>query len=100
MNQARKVCCAALVSGVVAICALPVFAAKRDPKIEATIAKALEFLAREQKKPGYWEANGGAYRAAMTALAGTAFLAEGSTTTRGKYSGNIVRAVDFLLDAS
>jgi hypothetical protein len=74
--------------------------ARRDPKVEAATAKALEFLAREQKRQGYWEANGGAYRAAMSALAGTALLAEGSTTTRGKYAPNVVLAVDFLLDAS
>ena len=34
----------------------------------------------------------------MTALAGTAMLCEGSTTTRGKYSTNIRRAVDYLLE--
>ena len=75
-------------------------AGKRDPKVDAAVAKALEFLAREQKRQGYWEANGGRYRAAMTALAGTALLAEGSTTTRGKYAPNIVLAADFLLDTS
>lgn len=74
------------------------FAVKRDPKVEAATSKALEYLAREQRRQGYWEANGGQYRVAMTALAGTAMLCEGSTTTRGKYAPNIARAVDFLLD--
>lgn len=36
----------------------------------------------------------------MTALAGTAMLAEGSTTTSGKYSRNIRLAVDYLLSMS
>ncbi len=36
----------------------------------------------------------------MTALAGVALLAEGSTTTQGKYSKNIRMAVDYLLSRS
>jgi hypothetical protein len=71
-----------------------------DAKHEAAVTRALDYLAREQRRQGYWEANGGQYRVAMTALSGIALLAEGSTTTRGKYSRNISRAVDYLLDAS
>ena len=36
----------------------------------------------------------------MTALAGTALLAEGSTTTQGKYAKNIRMAVDYLVSRS
>ena len=36
----------------------------------------------------------------MTALAGIALLAEGSTTTQGKYADNIRRAVDYLVSRS
>jgi hypothetical protein len=36
----------------------------------------------------------------MTGMAGIALLAEGSTTTQGKYAENIRRAVDFLIDRS
>ena len=71
---------------------------KKDPKVVASIGRALDYLAREQRRQGYWEANQGQYRVAMTALAGNAMLAEGSTTTRGKYSKNIRLAVDYLLD--
>ena len=78
----------------------PAWCARHDPKIDAAIAKSLDYLAREQRRQGYWEANGGTYRAAMTALAGTALLAEGSTTTRGKYAENVSLAVDFLLSAA
>ena len=74
-------------------------AAKTDPKVKQAIGKALEWLAKTQRpKQGFWEANGGQYRVAMTALAGTALLAEGSTTTRGKYAKNISLAVDYLLE--
>lgn len=84
----------------VAIWSSPAEAAKKkkDPKIVQAVTRALDFLAREQRRQGYWEANQGQYRVAMTALAGNALLAEGSTTTRGKYSKNIRLAVDYLLD--
>jgi hypothetical protein len=72
----------------------------RDPKIDSAVEKGLQYLAREQRRQGYWEANGGQYRVAMTALSGAAMLCEGSTTTRGKYAEQIARAVDYLLDQS
>jgi len=71
-----------------------------DPKAKLAATKALDWLAREQHRQGYWEANGGQYRVAMTALAGNAMLCEGSTTTRGKYAKNIAAAVDYLLDTA
>jgi hypothetical protein len=70
----------------------------RDPKITECVKRGLDFLAREQRRQGYWEASGGQYRAAMTALAGNALACEGSTTTRGKYSENIKLAVDYLIE--
>ena len=74
----------------------PVDAAK-DPKISLAVRRSLDYLAGEQRRQGYWEANGGQYRVAMTALVGNAMACEGSTTTRGRYSKNIRRAVDYLL---
>ncbi len=73
---------------------------KRDPKMDLAVSKALDFLSREQRRQGYWEANGGQYRVAMTALSGMAFLCDGSTTTRGRYSKNVRLAVDYLLDCA
>jgi hypothetical protein len=75
-------------------------ARRKDPKVELTVQRALDYLDREQRRQGYWEANGGQYRVAMTALAGTAMLCEGSTTTTGKYAKNIQRAVDYLCSMS
>ncbi len=75
-------------------------AAERDPKLDQSVTKGLDYLVREQRRQGYWEANGGQYRVAMTALSGTALLCEGSTTTRGRYADNIARAVDYLLDVA
>ena len=74
---------------------------KLDPNIEKSVTKALDWLAKKQRRnQGYWEANNSQYRVAMTALAGNALLCEGSTTTRGKYSRNIRLAVDYLLSVS
>ena len=68
--------------------------------VDDRVRKALDYLSREQRRQGYWQANSGQYRVAMTALAGMAMLAEGSTTTTGKYARNISLAVDYLLEMS
>lgn len=60
----------------------------------AVIEKGLQWVARTQSKIGRWTA--GNYPTAMTALAGTALLCSGSTTTQGPYAKNIRRAVDYL----
>lgn len=74
--------------------------AERDAARQRAVRKALDYLAREQRRQGYWEANGGQYRVAMTALAGNAMLCEGSTTTSGRYAESIRKAVDYLLSMS
>lgn len=75
-------------------------AARQDPKVKLAVDRALDYLVRTQKRQGYWEANGGQYRVAMTALAGTALLCEGSTANRGKYAKTVRLAVDYLVDMS
>lgn len=76
-------------------------AARRvNPKVRDAAKRALDYLAREQRPQGYWEANHTQYRVAMTALAGNALLCEGSTTTRGKYAREIRMAVDYLVQMS
>ena len=79
---------------------VPVGAAPPNAKIEQAVTRGLDFLVREQRGQGYWEANGGQYRVAMTALSGTALLCEGSTTTKGRYARPIAKAVDYLLDTA
>ncbi len=73
---------------------------RRDPRIQIAATKALDYLSREQRRQGFWEANGGQYRVAMTALSGTAMLCEGSTTTRGRYARNVRLAADYLLETA
>src|SRR6516165_656861 len=59
--------------------------------------RGLEWLAKQQFRDGHWEAAGGQFSSAMTGVAGTTLLMEGSTLREGKYADNIRRAVDWLL---
>jgi len=71
-----------------------------DAKVDALVNKGLDWLATSQSRLGHWTANEGQYPTAMTAMAGIALLAEGSTTTQGKYAPQIRRAVDYLISRS
>ena len=74
----------------------PTFAAKKNPAWEKAIKQGLDWVARTQSPiRGNWTA--GNYPTAMTALAGTALICSGSTTTQGPYAKNIRRSVDYLL---
>ena len=68
-----------------------------EPRVEETVAKGLDWLAGRQSRRGNWAANEGRYPTAMTALAGTALLMEGSTTTQGRYAEPVRNAVDYLV---
>ena len=57
-----------------------------DPKVRSAVHRGLDWIANSQSRLGHWTANDGRYGTAMTALAGMALLAEGSTTTQGKYA--------------
>jgi hypothetical protein len=73
---------------------------KKDPRVQRVITRGLDWVANTQSRLGHWTANEAHYSTAMTALAGIALLQEGSTTTQGKYSPNIRRAVDYLCSRS
>jgi len=64
------------------------------------ITKGLDWLSRKQSRRGSWSANEGRYPTAMTSLAGTSMLMEGSTTTQGRYAEPIRLAVDYLVSRS
>ncbi len=85
---------------VIAITAAPHHYCRADEKADAAVRQSLDYLASLQKRQGYWEANQGQYKVAMTALVGTAILSEGSTTTSGRYAKEIRLAVDYLLSMS
>jgi hypothetical protein len=64
-------------------------------KVEESITQGLQYLKKVQAKDGHWAASNGAYKSAMTGLAGMAFLMEGSTLQAGKYTDQIKRAVEW-----
>jgi hypothetical protein len=85
---------------VVASWATPSWAGRTDAEVDAVVSRGLDWVARRQSRVGHWGANEGRYPTAMTAMAGTALLCEGSTTTQGKYAENIRLAVEYLTSRS
>ena len=61
----------------------------------AAIKKGLDWVAKQQSRSGGWPDK--SYPVAITALAGTALISSGSTTTQGPYAKQIRLAVDYLL---
>jgi hypothetical protein len=72
----------------------------RSPETQRIVARGLEWLAAHQSRVGHWTATDSHYPVAMTGMAGIAFLAEGSTTTEGRYAATIRRTVDYLVSHS
>jgi len=66
---------------------------------QRAIARALQYLAETQNPTGSWfnAGNMGSYPTAMTALAGLALLANGSTPREGRFAPHLKRAVHLLL---
>ncbi len=91
---------AAAAGGAACISLAPgaVQAAKKNPQWEKAITQGLRWVARSQSSLGHWGA--GMYPTAMAALAGTALICSGSTTTQGPYARNIRRTVDYLISKS
>ncbi len=72
--------------------------AAKDPRWNEAIEKGLNWLSRTQSSRGQW--NTQVYPTAMAALAGTALIGSGSTTTQGPYAREIARAADFIISKS
>ena len=72
------------------------------PETLKAVRAGLEYLARIQGEDGAWRegAGGQEYPVAMSGLACMPFLAQGNTTTRGRYAQQLDRATDFLLKCS
>jgi hypothetical protein len=68
-----------------------------NKRIEDSVEKGLEWLKKTQAQDGHWEAPSGAYKTAMTGLAGMCFLMEGSNLKEGKYSDQVKKAVEWCL---
>ena len=69
-------------------------------EMHEAVQRGLDWLARNQStSDGSWRNSGGygSYPAAMTGLTGMAFIASGSTPTRGKHYAEVRDSVDFLI---
>jgi len=68
------------------------------PEQTLAVEKGLQYLASRQNAEGSF-GNSGAYgaTAAITALSGIAFMADGNLPGRGKYGDNVRKAVDFIV---
>ena len=68
------------------------------PEQQVAVEKGLAFLASQQNAEGSF-GNSVSYgaTAAITALSGIAFMADGNLPGRGKYGDNVKKAVDFIV---
>ncbi|MCO5165463.1 MAG: terpene cyclase/mutase family protein [Planctomycetes bacterium] len=113
LTSRRRAALAALLAGAVTVAApaAPRVRAQDDdlvvdrprhitPRTVQAIERGVRWLAQRQRRDGAWDEGGGmgSYPVAMTALAGMALLGHGDTPTRGKYAGNVRRAVTYLTD--
>ena len=78
----------------------PILGSLRDPGPtsggwEKSIEKGLAWLAKQQTRMGGWVHDN--YPVAISALAGTALICSGCTTTQGLYAKNIRNCVDYLM---
>src|SRR6266851_3299184 len=69
-----------------------------SPRDRGTAEKGLKWLAKQQFRDGHFEAAGGQFSSAMTGMAGTVFLMEGSTIREGRYADNIRKCVDWIIE--
>ncbi len=69
-----------------------------NPETEAAVARALAWLAKQQKAEGYWEFDGSHKddRVAATGMCILPFLAAGETHQKGRYKSVVAKGLDFL----
>jgi hypothetical protein len=86
-----------LMLGLIPSCAGSSRAEELSPVHQEMVDRGLAWLAKQQYGDGHWETPAGQFATAMTGIAGTTLLMEGSTIRTGKYQENIRRAVDYLM---
>lgn len=70
------------------------------PQQQEAVEKGLAFLASRQGADGGYDSEGLGQNAAITALAGLAFMEGGNLPGRGKYGQNVSKCVDAILNYS
>ena len=96
-----------MAAGLAALFCMPTFVIAQEAayppgvtkEIHESVQRGLLWLSRNQANEGSWRNSGGygSYPAAMTGLAGMAFIAGGSTPTRGRYWNEVRKSVAFLM---
>ncbi len=71
-------------------------AATKNPRVDKAVERGATWLANRQSSLGHWTYPSYGSTPA-TALAGTALICTGSTTTQGPYARNVRRATDYLM---
>jgi hypothetical protein len=66
---------------------------------QAAVQKGLDWLARNQGPDGSYGGEGMGKNAAITALAGLAFMEAGNLPGRGKYADNVSKCLSFILSS-
>jgi len=84
----------ALGGGVSKAAATPTVLPADKTRWEAATKKGLGWLVKQQSRSGGWANK--SYPVAVSALAGTALICSGSTTTQGPYAKHIRSTVDYL----
>jgi hypothetical protein len=76
----------------------PIEGSELTPAVVAAAERGLDYLAKVQNSDGSYGRSGGyVSHAGITALAGIAFLSQGSQPERGKYGKNVALALDFIV---
>lgn len=88
---------ALLPAAVIAALAGLLLAATITPQARQTIDKGLDWLSSAQNQDGSWDAGDRGGTTACAALAGLAFMSDGSLPGRGEYGENVSRALDYIL---
>lgn len=69
------------------------------PELQASINRGLQYLAQQQQPDGSYGQERYGRHVGITALAGIAFLGQGSMPDRGLYQQNVTKILDFILDS-
>ncbi|MEM7622479.1 MAG: hypothetical protein AAF235_04680, partial [Planctomycetota bacterium] len=77
-----------------------ILAGEITPELTLAVDRGLAFLATQQADDGSFDAGRFGKNVAIASLAGIAFMADGHLPGRGEYSGNVERALDFILSSS
>jgi hypothetical protein len=82
------------------VIAQPLRAEDVPEKYRPMVKKGLDWLVKQQHRDGHWSAASDQYPTAITALAGLALVAEGSTPKKGDHAKAIRQAALWLVDQS